>query len=500
MIIEQLKTALKGSAFADRYELQKLLGAKPGRYTFLGCDRTTNELVVTKIFKFSSDGGWDDLRLFQREAATLRNISHPAIPAYLDYLEIDSPEINAFVLVQSYVDAPSISSHLKAGKVFQEAEVQQIAKSLLETLIYLQQFNPPIVHRDIKPSNILWTNPSGHSIGEIYLVDFGSVQNIAAVEEGTFTIVGTYGYMPLEQFSGKSLSASDIYSLGATLICLLTGKHPSQLPKENLRLQFNRLITVSPSFYNWLNRAIAPSLEERFTSARIALDALVELKEKETRCASIKPADTNIKINKSSQRLQISICSPSLSIFSFLWPYLCIVAGPILAIIATKSLNIYVDFCYFSSNQNIFLEIFSGIFCFLSWWIILCTYVVIPGCIYFGILKATTNLKILAKSLFKNKLIFQPKKSIVKTSFLSFNWVTELKNISRLEKRTYDKSLEKFTAKSVLIIWSNNEPCVFSKIIKGYTLNECELDWLSQEISCWLDLPLIETYCDLKDY
>ena len=53
----------------------------------------------------------------------------------------------------------------------------------------------------------------------MYLVDFGAVQ-AAAVEQGTITVVGTYGYMPPEQFGGRAVAASDLYSLGATLIYL----------------------------------------------------------------------------------------------------------------------------------------------------------------------------------------------------------------------------------------------------------------------------------------
>ncbi len=97
--------------------------------------------------------------------------------------------------------------------------LKQIAKAVLEVLIHLHHRYPPIIHRDIKPSNILLTRRFEYSEGQVYLVDFGSVQ-AAACERGTITVVGTYGYMPPEQFGGRAVPASDLYGLGATLIAL----------------------------------------------------------------------------------------------------------------------------------------------------------------------------------------------------------------------------------------------------------------------------------------
>lgn len=74
------------------------------------------------------------------------------------------------------------------------------------------------MHRDIKPSNLIWGEDQ-----HVYLVDFGAVQAQAAVTGVTFTVVGTSGYAPLEQFWGRAVAASDLYALGATLIHLLTG-------------------------------------------------------------------------------------------------------------------------------------------------------------------------------------------------------------------------------------------------------------------------------------
>ena len=200
----------------SRYSIQSQLGKKPGRYTYLALDQETQNLVVVKLLKLDSDFEWDSLKLFEREAQILKNLTHPLIPQYLDYFEVDSPNTKGFALVQSYIDAKSLEEQVTTGRSFSEAELKEIAEKILNILIYLHGLKPSIIHRDIKPSNILLTNRSGNSVGEVYLVDFGSVQNITAVENGTLTVVGTYGYMSPEHFGGRAIPTSDLYSLGAT--------------------------------------------------------------------------------------------------------------------------------------------------------------------------------------------------------------------------------------------------------------------------------------------
>ena len=191
----------------DRYEVQQQLSKKAGRQTLLVRDLETQKLAVIKLLTFDSDFEWDDLKLFEREAAILKTLSHPAIPQYLDYLELDGKNGKGFAIVQTYIEAKSLEQHLKAGRSFSETEIKEIAKALLEILTYLHGHTPPVIHRDIKPSNILLANRSGHSVGQVYLVDFGSVQTLAGKEGGTVTVVGTYGYMPPEQFGGRAVPA-----------------------------------------------------------------------------------------------------------------------------------------------------------------------------------------------------------------------------------------------------------------------------------------------------
>ncbi|OUC13679.1 MAG: hypothetical protein B0A82_15335 [Alkalinema sp. CACIAM 70d] len=260
---------------ANRYQLQEKISAKAGRQTYRAIDLQTQQAVIVKLLIFDEEFDWTSLRLFEREIAVLRSLQHPDIPAYLDAFDVDGPNGKGFGLVQTYIAAPSLESYLKQGYVFSEAEIYEIAIRLLEVLSFLHRKNPPVIHRDIKPSNILLKiNPDDQSIEQVYLVDFGSVQTMRTPKNQTMTIVGTYGYMPPEQFGGKASSASDLYSLGATLLYLVTGQHPTELINENLEFELEDIPQISLHFENWLRRMVETIPSRRFSSADAAIEAL----------------------------------------------------------------------------------------------------------------------------------------------------------------------------------------------------------------------------------
>ncbi|MEA5572741.1 serine/threonine-protein kinase [Calothrix sp. UHCC 0171] len=305
-----MNTNTSNQVLNHRYQIIRELSRQTGRRTLLALDLETQRQVVVKILYLGQDFDWQDLKLFERESIILKNLHHPQIPNYLDYFEFDATNDKGFGLVQTYIEAQSLEAQLQAGRRFSEDEVKELAKSLLVILDYLHEQEPPIIHRDIKPSNILLTNRSGNSVGEVYLVDFGSVQNIAAQEGGTITVVGTYGYMPPEQFGGRTKPASDLYSLGATLIYIMTGLHPTELPQQDLHIQFCQAIDASQEFASWLEWMVEPSLEKRFTSAKIALAAIENPPArtnlvKDSNQPLNKPLETKIRLIKTPEKLEI---------------------------------------------------------------------------------------------------------------------------------------------------------------------------------------------------
>jgi len=169
-------------------------------------------------------------------------------------------------LVQEYVSGENLWNIVQQGKHFTEREVLEIALRACIILEYLQQLSPPIIHRDIKPSNLML---SEH--GDLHLIDFGAVRdkvlNDQKVESGPMTIVGTYGYMPLEQYQGRAVPATDIFALGVTLITLLSHKEPHEIDSSGMRLEFENHVRVSDGFKQLLRKMIEPELRNRYASA-----------------------------------------------------------------------------------------------------------------------------------------------------------------------------------------------------------------------------------------
>jgi serine/threonine protein kinase len=293
----------------QRYQLERRLSKRSGRHTYLARDLLTSEPVVIKLLLFGPDFNWDNLKLFEREAQVLQTLSHPAIPRYRDCFEIALKGGRGLALVQSYIEAPSLQEWMERGRRFAEPEVRDLAQKLLRILIYLHELHPPVIHRDLKPSNILLGSDQ-----QVYLVDFGSVQAAAPREQGSYTVVGSYGYMPLEQFGGRTVPASDLYSLGATLIHLLTGQHPADLPQEGSRIAFEQAVQLSPPFRDWLRWLTEPLVANRPASARQALEALEQLDRRPLPVASAtaalspqQPADSRIQLHKPEQTFQVVI-------------------------------------------------------------------------------------------------------------------------------------------------------------------------------------------------
>ncbi len=259
-----------GDIIAERYRIIDTLGQGGNGITYKAEDCKSNEQVALKALSFHHMTDWKQMELFEREAQTLASLNHPGIPKYLDYFQVDTSEDRGFYIVQQLVVGKSLAELVKNSWRTNEAGVRKIATQVLNILIYLQSLKPPVFHRDIKPQNLI-----GGQDGKVYLVDFGAVQN---TYRNTFsfgsTVVGTFGYMPPEQFQGQALPATDLYGLGATLLFLLTHRSPADLPTDRLKISFRNRVQISEQFADWLEKMLEPDAEERFVSAKAALAAL----------------------------------------------------------------------------------------------------------------------------------------------------------------------------------------------------------------------------------
>ena len=271
--LERVSQHASGNNFPEfkalGYQIERELGhnRSGGRVTYLASSNETQLPVVIKQFQFARVGAsWSDYEAHQREIKLLQQLKHPSIPQYLDSFETDA----GFCLVQEYKNAPSLAQ----SPHFKPQQIKEIALAVLEILFYLQQKNPPVIHRDIKPENILVDEQL-----KVYLVDFGLAKIDGEEVAASSAVKGTLGFMPPEQLFNRQLTrASDLYSLGATLICLLTKTKSTEignLMDESFRINFKPLVPkLNPQFINWLETMVAPNLKHRYPDAATALVAL----------------------------------------------------------------------------------------------------------------------------------------------------------------------------------------------------------------------------------
>ena len=215
--------------------------------------------VVLKILDLSEASSWGTIDLFRREAEALKALSHPGIPAYLGSFEDEEGGRLRLVLAMERIEGVDLEKTAASGRKFTEAEIAAILASLADILAYLGGLRPPIVHRDVNPRNII-LRPDG----SIALVDFSGVQDAvrSALYPGA-TLVGTAGYIPLEQVAGKASPRSDLYGAAATAVFLLTGRNPSELPTSGLKIDIAGLIDLSPALAAVLNSWLDPDVARR---------------------------------------------------------------------------------------------------------------------------------------------------------------------------------------------------------------------------------------------
>ncbi len=240
----------------NRYDILQTLNKGDMATTYLAYDTENKCKVVVKELEYKKVKEWKAIDLFEREYKTLKQVNHLNVPDFVDFFKIESEQDIKFYIVQTYFKGVTLKEYIYEKERLTEKKAIFFLKKLLAIISYLHGLNPPIIHRDIKPENIIIDDHE-----EIYLVDFGSVNS---TEKNEMTIVGTYGYMPLEQFGGQTFLNSDIYALGMVMIFWLTHKNPADLPKKNGRLYFQHNCSLSDTFSSIIEKMIEPDYSVRY--------------------------------------------------------------------------------------------------------------------------------------------------------------------------------------------------------------------------------------------
>lgn len=272
-----------GATLQDRYHLKERLGRSRVAQTWLGEDARSGRPCVVKTLSLEEAAAGDPdvdtwagspgaklVELFDREARVLEHLRHPGIPAFIDHFTWQEGEGLWLCTVQAQAPGRDLKALLSAGRHLSEAELLDIGIQLADILAYLHGLSPPLIHRDVKPSNIL-VAPDGR----VSLVDFGAVQRVIDARGlGQETIVGTYGYMPMEQYEGRATPASDVFALGGTLIFCATHKEPFEIERRGMTLRFRERANLSDATADVLQRAVEPNFEDRFPDGAALAEAL----------------------------------------------------------------------------------------------------------------------------------------------------------------------------------------------------------------------------------
>ena len=190
--------------------------------------------VAIKIFDYKNAKDWKDVELFEREIDVLKNLNIEGVPKYIETIKTD----HTIYLVEEYIHALSLEKQIRNGRIFSVKDCITILGHAAAILSKLAGSVPPVVHRDIKPANIIVDDELN-----VYLVDFGVVANTAQTFSMTFA--GTAGYVAPEQLYGKATPASDIFSLGATMLHLVSRVAPCDMKLKGILPDFDRYIPKS---------------------------------------------------------------------------------------------------------------------------------------------------------------------------------------------------------------------------------------------------------------
>jgi WD40 repeat protein/tRNA A-37 threonylcarbamoyl transferase component Bud32 len=188
---------------------------------FKARQKKLNRLVAIKMILSGELASDEAVSRFFAEAQAAATLDHPGIvPVY----EIGQHDGQHYFSM-GYVDGKSLADRVAKGPL-PPKEAAEITRKIAEAIAYAHEKG--VIHRDLKPANVLMD-----ANGEPKVTDFGlaRIQNQNSGMTRTGTVMGTPSYMPPEQAAGKTAEVgplSDVYSLGALLYCLLTGRPPFQ--------------------------------------------------------------------------------------------------------------------------------------------------------------------------------------------------------------------------------------------------------------------------------
>lgn len=266
-----------GDIVAERYEVIEILGEGAFGAVYRVKDRKLHdkewalkELTEDTDNEEEKEAAFDT---FRREAEILSSLKHPGLPDISDYFT----EKGRAYIAMEIVPGENLEKHLEKRTLpLAEDEVLELSLKLCDILKYLHTHDPPVVFRDLKPSNIMIDET-----GNIDLIDFG-IARIFEKEKLTDTLhYGTVGYAPPEQYGkqGGTDPRSDLYSLGALMHYLSTGRDPMTKAPFSFPPASELNDKLTADFSKVIEKLLAYEREDRYQTILLLEEDLKKVKE-----------------------------------------------------------------------------------------------------------------------------------------------------------------------------------------------------------------------------
>ncbi len=257
------------------FDVSEIIGRGGMGIVYKGFDTELNRPVAIKVLAPHLAANGISRKRFDREAQAAAAVQHPnVVPIHsVNSTDANSVSPNRPYLVMTLVSGKSLQAHVEEKGPLPAKEVVRIAQQIAAGLAAAHKTG--LVHRDIKPANILMEN----DVNRVMITDFGLARcaNDAAVTQ-TGWLLGTPHYMSPEQVKGNEIDArSDLFSMGAVLYFLCTGREPFRGDQPFTVLQ--KIVNEEPNDAQSVNnevpktlsqiirRLISKDIEQRFQSA-----------------------------------------------------------------------------------------------------------------------------------------------------------------------------------------------------------------------------------------
>ena len=255
-----------------KYKILSAIGSGGFGTVYLAEDSWIDKKVALKVPHRQSV----DFSELLREPRLLASLSHPNI---VSILTAEKHE-NVFFIVMEYVPSETLETLIAREGTLDVVRALDFTCQIGNAIDHAHRHG--VIHRDLRPGNVLITEN-----GMAKVADFGTSRFLEIAAHGT-TVVGSPPYMAPEQFHGKAVLASDIYSLGVTMYQMMTGVLPYQTPgpAELEKLMTGELVTAprvrNPKIPKAVNdiilKAMAPETTERYQRAGELLEALLAVR------------------------------------------------------------------------------------------------------------------------------------------------------------------------------------------------------------------------------